>query len=204
MRTVGVVGRIGCGKTALCRILAERHGCEVIEADRIGHEALKDRRLRAAIASRFGPGVIGPDGGIDRGALARIAFEDEEALEALNARIHPWIVDRINRRLAALRATGAAGIVLIDAALLLDWGDALRCDAVVLVRCSEEVSVARLRDRGLTGEQARLRLGMQDSEEELRRRADFVVDNEGDLEQLAREAARLWTWLQRREERESP
>ncbi|MBD3163194.1 MAG: dephospho-CoA kinase [Candidatus Eisenbacteria bacterium] len=202
MRVVGVVGRTGCGKTALCEILAARPGCARIDADRLGHEALRDRVVRREVVGRFGSAILGRDGEIDRPALARIVFADEAALEALNALVHPWIVARINRQLADLRASGCAAIVLIDAALLLDWRDAVRCDHIVLVRCSEETSMTRLRDRGFTAEEARLRMERQLPEQVLRREADAVVDNDGDRAALAREAERLWAWLQRGEEKE--
>lgn len=196
MRVIGVTGRLGSGKSTLCKILNRRYGVPVIDADAIGHEALeKGGVIPDLLAARFGGGVLSPDGGIDRARLASIVFADEAALSTLNAIVHPWIVERILDTLRALRVSGGVDIVLIDAALLLLWTDKLQCDRIVWVRSGEAVAVRRMRDRGMEEEDAGRRLGRQPSEEKFRARADWCVDNDGSLDDLEREAERLWEWL---------
>lgn len=192
---VGVTGRIGSGKSTLCRILSERHGCPVIDADAFGHDALSDPTIRARIAERFGSSIIDDRIGIDRPALARIVFADGSALRDLEAIIHPWILRMVRKRLADLRATGQAAIVLVDAAVLLSWIGQLPLDRIVWVHTAEEVAIGRLHRRGVSEEQARERMLRQRPEEEFRRHADFVVTNSGGLDELECKAERLWESL---------
>jgi dephospho-CoA kinase len=195
MMVVGVTGRIGSGKSTLCALLAGRHGCAVIDADALGHEALRDPVIRDALVAHFGPEILGRDGEIDRGAVAGRVFDDPLALRTLESITHAWIVQRIRERVACLRQADPAAIVLIDAALLLSWIDRLPIDRIVWVRASEDVSIGRLRARGVTEQEARRRVARQSSEETFRARADAVIENSGGLEDLAAAAEGLWTAL---------
>jgi dephospho-CoA kinase len=195
MKVVGVTGRIGSGKSTFCRILAERHGCPVIDADALGHEALLDPAVRRRVVERFGDAVLGAGGEIDRAAIARRVFEDAGALRDLEALTHPWIVDRILQRLTALRDADTAAIVLIDAALLLPWIGRLPLDRIVWVRASEQVSTERLGLRGIGAQEARRRMARQSPDEEFRRSADAIVDNSGGVAELASAAERFWDSL---------
>jgi dephospho-CoA kinase len=205
VKVIGVTGRIGSGKSTLCRILVERFGCRRIDADAIGHTLLEeDAAVRDAVIARFGREVTDSGGRIDRGHLGRIVFADAGALDDLNRIIHPSIVAEVLRRLAALRVRRGVGIVLLDAALLLDWADQLEWDRLVLVRCPDETLIERLRRRGMTAAEARRRLDRQAGEASLQERVDFVVDNSGSRHDLEREAVRLWETLNRAEEERSP
>ena len=205
VRVIGIAGRIGSGKSTLCRILADRYCCVIIDADAIGHTVLaSDAGIRQAVVARFGSEILDRRGRIDRPRLARIVFDDAAALNDLNRIIHPWIVEDILRRLAVLRADRSAGIVLLDAALLLDWKDRLECDRIVLVRCPDETSIERLRLRGMTEAEARQRLNRQVGEPRLLEQVDLVVDNAGSRHDLEREATRLWETLNRAEKERSP
>jgi dephospho-CoA kinase len=195
MKVVGVTGRIGSGKSTLCRLLAERHACTVIDADRLGHAALRDPVIRGRVVDRFGETILDAGGEIDRAAVARRVFDDPEALRDLEAWTHPWIVGRILERLAALQGADPAAIVLVDAALLLPWIERLPLDEVVWVRASDRASIERLELRGIGEQEARRRLERQRPEEDFRRRATVIVENSGGLEELATEADRLWDSL---------
>ena len=197
MLVIGVTGRIGCGKTELCRILADRFGYEVISADVIGHEALRSADgPRGAVIARFGTSILDDSGGIDRARLAEIVFSDPTALADLNEIVHPWLIDRILSRLAALRGAPGVGIVLIDAALLLLWKDSLPLDRIVWVRAPEGKIVERMMARGVGADEIRRRLAGQPSEAEFRRLADRTVANDGGMEQLVKEAEELRLWLE--------
>jgi dephospho-CoA kinase len=193
---VGVTGPIGSGKSLLCRILAERHGSHVIDADRLGHEAIgPGGAARDEVVARFGPAVLGPAGEIDRARLGALVFRDPAAIAALASASHPVILAEVERRVAALKASGYAGIILLDAAVLPAWLDRLRLGALVLVRATPDVRLHRLEAHGLDREEARLRIAAQEGlfAEELS--ADRTIDNNGTRESLEGAAEALWREL---------
>lgn len=193
---VGITGPIASGKSLLCRILSERHGLPVIDADRLGHEAIgPGGAARDAVVARFGDAVLGPAGEIDRARLAALVFGDVAALAALESMSHPVILAEVARRVAALKASGYAGIILLDAAVLPAWLDQLRLAALVLVQATPDVRLRRLEARGLDREEARRRIAAQERlfAEELS--ADRTMDNDGPRESLERAAEALWREL---------
>ena len=193
---VGITGPIGSGKSLLCRILAEEHGCPVIDADRLGHEALDPGgAARDAVVAHFGDAVLGPEGEIDRIRLAALVFGDAVALAALESVSHPVILVEVERRVAALKAAGYAGIILLDAAVLPVWMGRLRPAALVLMRANPDVRLHRIEARGLDREEAGRRIASQERlfSEELS--ADRTIDNNGTKESLERAAEALWREL---------
>ena len=186
---VGLVGRAGSGKSAAAAALAA-DGATVIEADRVGHEVTEqDVEVRAALVEEYGVGVYGPDGGLDRARVAARVFADPAARARLDGLVHPRLVARIVERLDGLRARGARGVVVLDAALLLEWGLERDCDAVIAVTAPPAEQVSRLvRMRGWTEAQAQGRLRAQRTDEAFRAAADVTLDNSGSIEDLARAA----------------
>ncbi len=196
MRVVGVTGRLGSGKSSLCGLIERRGRVAVIDADKIGHEILEERSpIRERLVSRFGDRILDPRGEIDRRSLASIVFEEQGALDDLNGIVHPVLVQRILERLRALRESGGIDIVLIDAALLLEWADRLALDRVIWVRTSKETAIRRMAERGMDEDEVQRRLERQRSEAEFRARADRIVENDGSRSDLDHEAERLWAWL---------
>jgi len=190
---VGLVGLPGSGKTTVARAL-ERNGARVLEADAIGHRITDgDPAVRAALAAEYGADAYGPNG-LDRARVAAAVFRDEAARARLNRLVHPRIVEHLCEGLEALRRTGFQGVVVIDAALLLDWGFERECDALIAVAAPVEARVERLRvQRGWSRDEAERRAAVQRAGEELRAAADVTLDNEGrpdELERLARESVR--------------
>jgi dephospho-CoA kinase len=186
---VGVIGRAGSGKSTVAAALAA-DGARVIDADGLGHQVTnEDREVRAALIADYGSSVYGPDG-LDRQMVARAVFRDAAARERLNRLVHPRILRRIRDRVDAWRGEGFRGVIVIDAALLLDWGLERECDLVIAVRAPEAVQLERLeRDRGWDRDEARRRLAVQRPDDELAAAADVVLDNIGSREALA-DAAR--------------
>lgn len=193
---IGLVGRAGSGKTTVAKALAE-DGAQLIEADRIGHQVTdRDPDVRAALIAEYGERVYLADGQLDRARVGRHVFGDPAALERLNRLVHPRILEIMRSRLRELRASGYRGAVVVDAALMLDWGFERECDAVIAVISPEPLQIERLvASRGWTPEQARARLAAQRPNPVFAAAADVVLENQGDLEDLARrarEALRRW------------
>ena len=193
MLRVGLTGGIGSGKSAVSELLAA-HGAVVIDYDVLAREAVEPGSPGLeAIAERFGPGVIAPDGTLDRPALAAIVFADPGALADLNAITHPAIW-----RLAAAREAeaGPDAIVVHDNPLLVEMGAAERCDVVIVVDVPEEVQVARVvSSRGMSETEAKARIAAQASREQRTGAADLVIDNTGPLDELALIVGGTWDEL---------
>jgi dephospho-CoA kinase len=193
---VGVTGAIGSGKSLLCRILAHRHGCPVIDADHLGHLAIgRGGAARDEVVALFGATVLDGEGDIDRARLAVQVFSDPAALAALASATHPVILEEVARQVVALKASGYAGIILLDAAVLPEWIDRLRPDAVVMVRATPEARRHRLEARGLGPEDVRRRIAAQEQLFSEGFRADQTIDNNDTTESLDRAAEALWRTL---------
>lgn len=190
MFRLGIVGRAGAGKSTVADALAET-GAEVIRADALGHEVTdRDPEVRAALIREYGADVYRPDGALDRRRVAARVFADEAARARLDALVHPRILARIAQRIDALRAAGFRGVVVLDAALMLDWQLEQQCDAVLAVVAREEDQIMRLRQqRGWSEAEARARLAVQRPDEAFRAAADVTIENLGDAAHVA-EAAR--------------
>lgn len=193
MKLVGLTGGIGAGKSSVSARLAAK-GAVIVDADAIVREVQsKGTPVFDAIVDRFGPGVVGPDGELDRPALAGIVFADPEALEELNGLVHPAVGAEVLRRVAEREGTDA--VVVLDVPLLVESGR-YRASGVIVVDLHHDLAVERLaRDRGMPEDDARARMARQVSREERMAKADFVVDNSGTPEELDEAVDRAWAWI---------
>jgi dephospho-CoA kinase len=182
---IGLVGRAGSGKSTVARALAGA-GAVVIDADEIGHEVTdQDPEVRAALEAEYGLGVYRADGRLERTRVAARVFADPAARARLDRLVHPRILERIRSRLEALRSAQFRGPVVIDAALMLEWGLERDLDAVIAITAPERLQIERLRRaRGWTEDEARARLGAQRSNERFAAAADVTLLNEGAVEAL--------------------
>jgi dephospho-CoA kinase len=195
MLVVGLTGGIGTGKTTFAALLAER-GAQIIDADLLGRDALlPGRPAWHSVVDQFGDEILAANSmDIDRKRLADLVFADQEKLAALNAIVHPVIFKGIADRLESLRGTDE--IVVLDVALLIETGLDSSVDVVVVLEAPERERIDRLaRGREMTFGDARARMAAQADPKTLRDRADVVVTNSGGLEELSREADRVWAEL---------
>jgi len=215
MITIGLIGRIGAGKSTVARRFGE-HGAVVIDADALAHEVLGEPDVLAEIAARFGPGVLSATGGVDRARLAGAVFGPTPlhaaALEALEAIVHPRVHRRIEAALDAVRkATEAAGrtdtLVVLDVPLLVRAGWDRVCDHLVVVACEDAVRRERLARRGVSSEQQAARdaaweatgqSGSGESTAGARRARIFAVDTSRDLAYTHGQVDRIAGELMRR------
>jgi dephospho-CoA kinase len=187
---VGLTGGIGAGKTAVARLLAER-GAVVVDADALAREGVAPGSPGLArVVGEFGPGVLGPDGNLDRARLAALIFANGAARERLNAIVHPLVAAR------SAELAGAAppdAVIVHDVPLLAENNLAGGYDLVIVVEAPEEVRIRRLREsRGMAEPDARARMSAQASDAQRRAVADVVIENDGDLAELAAAVDRLW------------
>jgi dephospho-CoA kinase len=196
MLLVGLTGGIASGKSTVSAMLAER-GAEVIDADHIARQVvMPGLPAWCKIRDHFGPGVLHPDGQIDRQALADIVFADKSKLALLNEITHPAIFARIADRLESHH--GQDVVVVLDAALLIEAGLAEGVDVVIVVHSPREIQVERLAAKGVGQTDARNRIASQLEPEKRLARADIVIDNSGSLEDLGRQVDKIWEELQAR------
>lgn len=173
--------------------LFEARGAAIIDADRLAREAvLPGTPGFAAVLARFGPGVLGPGGDLDRAALGRIVFGDEEARRALNAIVHPEVARLAAERMATLSAAGRA-LIVYDVPLLFENGLDRFLPETIVVNVPEEIQRARVRARdGLSPEEIEARLRAQLPLAQKAARATYVVDNSGSLQETEAAVDALW------------
>jgi len=190
---IGLTGGIGSGKSTVSAALAER-GAVVVDADAIVRELQQPgTEVFDEMVDRFGPGIIGEDGNLDRAAVAELVFTDPEALAALNSIVHPRVGIEIERRLAELRETDQ--VVVLDVPLLVESGRSDMAGTIV-VDLDPEIAVRRLVEhRGMSEDDARNRISRQVAREHRLTKADLVIDNHGRPEDLAAQVDRAWEWI---------
>ncbi len=192
MIVIGVAGGIASGKSTVARVFEEL-GARVLDADAIGHDLLRTDRLRGRIREAFGEDVLTPEGDVDRRALGRLVFGDEQARQRLNRLVRPAIRGEIRRRIAGMRGEGYDGAVVVDAPLLVDTGPTDLADRVVLVTAPATTRKERIiRRSGLSEEEAEQRIAAQVPDEKQARWADYVLENSGTQDELTAEAEALW------------
>jgi dephospho-CoA kinase len=187
---VGLTGGIGAGKSAVADRLAEL-GAVVIDADRLAREAVAPGTDGLAeVVAAFGPELLTPDGALDRPALARRVFGDDDARRRLEGIIHP----RVRARTAELVAAAPPDAVVVnDVPLLVEAGLAAAYGVVIVVLAEEGARVARLvGTRGMTPDEAQARIRTQASDEQRRAVADVVIVNDGTLAELHEKVDAVW------------
>jgi dephospho-CoA kinase len=194
MKILGLLGGVASGKSTVADLFRQR-GAAILDADRAGHEALRMPAIRAAIGGRWGQEVIGPDGEIDRPALAKIVFapppDGPRELAELERITHPEIRKRLKAEAESLAADGTK-LAILDAPVMLKSGWDKLCDWIVFVDAPEKTRSARAIARGWSAEEFARREASQESIDEKRRRADFVLDNFGDLGYIQGQVERCW------------
>jgi dephospho-CoA kinase len=192
---VGLTGGIGAGKSTVAALLTER-GAVVIDSDLIARQVVEPGQpALAALVERFGPGILDAEGRLDRPALARVAFADEESRKALEAITHPAIGTEFLRQMSEAPPDA---VVINDVPLLVESGQAANrgYQAVIVVEAPREVRLERLVGRGLTREDAEARMAHQTTDEERRAVATHLVDNAGTPAELEAQVERIWADLQ--------
>lgn len=187
MLKVALTGGIATGKSYLLDRI-RRHGVPVLDADVLAHGVMAPgTEATAAIAARFGPGVIDADGAVDRTRLGPIVFADDNARRDLEAIVHPAVYRAIGAGLRAFELLGDSPLVVVDVPLLYETGHQGDFDRVIVAAAPVDVQIARLARRGMAETDARRRVAAQMPTEEKAARADFVIRTDGTFEETDRQ-----------------
>ncbi len=223
MLRVGLTGGLGSGKSTVAARLRAL-GAEVIEADELGRALMEPgQAVYEQIVRVFGPEVVMPDGRLDRPRLAKLAFEGGR-LHELNAIVHPAVIAAQQHWMDQVFAHDPSAVAVVESALifeverdarargesegvLADWRH--RFDHIIVLTAPDEVKIARYAARlaepgpGREAAQrdARVRLGRQISDQEKAARADFVIENNGDLAGLQKRVDEVWERLKEESKR---
>lgn len=193
---VGLTGGIATGKSIVAGEL-KRLGAHIIDADKIAREIVEPGKpAYNDIVKEFGPGMLQPDGTLDRKALGKTVFSDHAALEKLNSITHPRIRERIREEAARLSAE-SDGLIVLDIALLIEMGVRYEVEKIIVVYAEAEQQIQRLMKRdSLTHGEALKRLSCQMDIKEKLKYADYVIDNSGQLDKTIEQTRALFRELE--------
>jgi len=201
MLVVGLTGGIGCGKSEVRRRL-QKAGVRVIDADTLAKEISENNpAVVSTIKKEFGADIYDDGGKLRRKALAAIVFNDTQRLATLNAIIHPRVIGAVEREIEALREKGEK-MVVVEAALHyeVNWHEAMDVMVVVAAPLAQRLQRVMQRD-GVDEANVHRRIATQLPIEEKVKRADFVIENDGDLQALHAKVDHLLAQLRERAER---
>lgn len=215
MLRVGLTGGMACGKSTVAEMFA-RLGARVAYADKIAHELMQPgQAVYNNIVAAFGREILAADGSIDRVRLAQAAFAEvapgsspagPSRVSELNAIVHPAVIRRQEEWMDEVGRHDLKAVAIVEAALIFEAGVGKRFDKVVVVACDPEQKIGRFAKRaGLPLEGARReierRSAAQWPDEEKIRRADYVIQNSGTIEDTERQVERIFAELKRESER---
>jgi dephospho-CoA kinase len=187
---VGLTGPIGAGKSTVAAMLRDQ-GARVLDADAIARdEQSRGTTGYSAIVQQFGTEVLGEDKEVDRRKLADIVFADPRRLEQLERILHPRVIARI---LEARKMLPGDQILVVEAIKLVETSLRNVCDRIWVVLAPRDQLLSRLASRGMSEAGVAARLAAQASEDEFRRAADVVIENDGDRDALRAAVAARWS-----------
>lgn len=190
MKIVGVTGSSGAGKTSVCSILKEKYNIYVIDADEVARNlSQKGNNYLKAITKCFGKDILDENGELKRKELAKLIYEDEEKRNTLNRLTFIYVVQEIKKQIHELKGEP---IVAIDAALLFESDLDKICDFVIGLVAREEDKIERICKRdAISKEMAKKRLDIQMPDEEIKKRVDYVIVNDGNTITLEKEIEKI-------------
>ncbi|OME74819.1 dephospho-CoA kinase [Paenibacillus odorifer] len=193
---IGLTGGIASGKSTVSALLVSK-GARLVDADVIAREVmLPGHEVLAAAVKHFGSEILSSDGTLNRGKLGDIVFQDPAALQALNNLTHPAIRREIKERMNSMEEEDPKKLTIVDIPLLFESGLENMFHEILVVYVPREVQIARLMERnGLSLEQAEARLNAQMDIEAKRNKADYIIDNSGELAHTEQQVAVLWDRL---------
>ena len=187
MLILGLTGNIGCGKSSLSSIFIEEN-IDIVDADIIARQIYDDEKLLKKVYDTFGDDIKNHDGSLNRKALGRIVFNDDEKLIQLNKLTHPVIRQNVSNQIDEYKNQNKK-IVILDAALLVESDYLNFVDKLLVVTCNEDIQIERIKNRdNCSTEEALSRIKSQMSQENKAKYADYIIDNSGTIDELKKKA----------------
>ena len=195
MIIVGVTGNIATGKSTVASFFKEL-GAHIIDWDELAREAVCSySEAWKEIAKQFGKGVLNADLSIDRQKLADIVFSDRKKLAKLNQIVHPLVFEIDERTTNEIKKGDPDALIIKDIPLLFDVARHILVDKVIVVVASQETQLRRLQKKGIDRRDAHRRIGSQLPSEQKVKSADFVIHNDGPLEDTRRQVEDVYSLL---------
>jgi len=193
VKTIGLTGGIGSGKSTVSQLLGEL-GAFVIDADKVGHEIyLPGKEAWKQVTAAFGQDILAPDQTIDRKKLGAIVFGSDDARKKLNSIVHPLMFKDIDYRIKEKRADGFTKPIVVEAAILIEANWLPLADEVWLIVTNKNAVIERVASqRGLSARDTEARIASQLSDAERRKYATLVIENDGSLEDLKIKVQQAW------------
>lgn len=194
---IGITGGIASGKTEVANVF-QKNGAKIISGDDIGKEVVeKNPSVLKKLVKMFGKGILNSKGRLNRRKLGEIAFASEKNKEKLNRIIHPYLLRKLRHRITKFRkARKSRKILVVDAALIVEWKLYKELDSLVLVTSSLEKRLERLKKLRFSKNEALNRIKRQLTDSQRRRYTDFVIRNNGSLKELKNKALAMWKRVQ--------
>ncbi len=187
---IGVTGNTGTGKTVISG-LYKKWGARVISCDELGWEALKEPHIIEQIKENFEEAI--ENGKVKRKKLGAIVFNNKNKLEKLNEIVHPELLKKLKKEIKLPKEK----IVVVDGALIFEWGIENWFDYIVLLTSTLEDKRKRLESQGLTEEIITGRLNSQGDSSLYIKYSDFIIENDGNTESLKNNAKWVWDKITR-------
>ncbi len=196
MKTIGLTGGIGSGKSTVSKLLATL-GAYIIDADIVGHEIyLPGKAAWQQVIAVFGREILAEDQTIDRKKLGALVFRSPDDLARLNAIVHPIMFEEIRQRIRAKRGEGFAAPIVVEAAILIEANWLPLADTVWVVETDRDAVVRRVAEqRGMSAADAEARIANQLSNAQRRKHAQVVIHNNGSRQALERQVQQAWDQL---------
>lgn len=195
MKLVGLTGGIASGKSTVAKLFTQL-GAKVIDADQVSRDICEPGRPAIEILrDEFSDSVIDQNGGLDRIAMREIVFNDREKLRKLESILHPLIYQEIATWLAGCVESGAK-VAIMEATLIIEAPPPVPLDCLIVVTCKESTRIQRIKNRdGFDEEHIRKVMANQLHDSERVKHADYVIENDGDLEETREKVIAVWNDL---------
>jgi dephospho-CoA kinase len=189
---IGIMGGIGSGKSTVAAEFAKL-GCCVIDADKIVHELLNEKKIQEQVTALLGNGILDTDSEINRHKIAEIVFNDNDKLAQLNKILHPLVLQRTNELIEKYNNENQCLAIVLDMPLLVEVGWEPRCNRLIFVDCDDKIRENRAKNKDFEKNHIKIRENFQISLDKKKSIADNTINNNSDFSALVRQIAEVFS-----------